>query len=494
MDFHALVIDRDGIKTLYEKLQEFLDQNIKEIIAAKKTFTENDILRIIEAEEKTLASFHEAFGAQPGLTLAELSRLLRHEEEFHEISTDETDPLLRKISLIDANPKYAAALDRYYLNKASTLANKQLSPEQKLQECRLLMRIFRDENIISPDQLKQVRTAGNEAGRDIAEEIKKRNHHLQPNDYEELFARTAEFVTVLEEKKSKGLDEKMLPESENESAQEAEQNKQEATNTSSDKRPSFFQPETPVESTFNMIKGASRVLAAVALGLLGGGVYLQKGWDGIDVIHQMIRGDKFSLEQINDWQRTLIGLPSGLASMMLYGISAYDFPELISNVLPAAFRDSKTSVGTIMFDIVKNYFASASMESITKSVLSSDSLLHSVHALFSVGFLSDDDMKKIMPYFVRAGGYAVNFTPMLRKFFPQMADPDKPRTEELFNRFLNINTRIEDPTILDRVKIADNQCSLFSHANQRPSAVSEPASESSNWIRRSMNWAFPTNQ
>lgn len=194
---------------------------------------------------------------------------------------------------------------------------------------------------------------------------------------------------------------------------------------------------------------------AIACGVSSGAVYMQKGFDAVNIVSKYAGHD---LKDLDIWIKRLIGSSSGLASGLLYAASAADFPSLFFVTLPTYLYNHPKQICAALFLLVANYYASASMQSVSTGVVSRKD-----HIL---GMLAEGQMKEILPVAVRVGCGFVNIIAELKKYSPAPLNPEQPTVSEIVHHFEDPNHhRIQHDTAL-ACSIANNKLSFF----QKPTA------------------------
>ncbi len=203
-----------------------------------------------------------------------------------------------------------------------------------------------------------------------------------------------------------------------------------------------------------------RLAIALACLVSAGGIFMQKGWDAYSFVLKKITGNDG--EDYNIWLKRLIGLPAGMGSGSLYGVSAYEFFKLFFNDVPTYLWHHPIHFISLYFLLSVNYFASSSMQSIANNVLS--------HPNNILGALSESPIKEAVPYAARAGAFFVNSLSEFKRYQKNIADPNHPKVEELLKHFEDPNIHLINHTTAVEMSVALNKSSFFTKASDSPSA------------------------
>lgn len=146
---------------------------------------------------------------------------------------------------------------------------------------------------------------------------------------------------------------------------------------------------------------------------------------GIETLLKLIKGDN-PLKDLPNEQKIPFGILGGLASAMLYGISALDFRSLLVDA-SAHLYAHPTDIPKFLFELTANIFATSGMFNVGAGIPGDDnefniSMNPYSYWLFTLGSA--------------AGGLVVNFAPPLKAL---IEEPDKasPTVDEIIKYFHN---------------------------------------------------------
>jgi len=193
-----------------------------------------------------------------------------------------------------------------------------------------------------------------------------------------------------------------------------------------------------------------RISFALVFGTSAGSIFMQKGFDGINLLAN------HSLDDWNVWAKRAIGVSAGIGSGTLYGVSASEFPQLFFIDLPTYLYRHPEQTVSVGFLIAIHYFGGSAMQGVTNGVLNRpDNIL---------GELSQGTMKEILPYLVRAGATKVNIIGKLKEYKEDIADPFK----ELINHFKDPNLHRISPTTAAEISLARSKLSFYAKQAKPP--------------------------
>ena len=195
------------------------------------------------------------------------------------------------------------------------------------------------------------------------------------------------------------------------------------------------------------------VTFALIFGLSSGSIFMQKGYDGINILSKLISKTDLDASGMNIWSKIFMGLSSGIGSGTLYGVSASQFPKLFFVMLPTYLWHHPKHIATAALFVVANYFASSSMQNVTASVLARENNI--------IPFLSSGFIGQAMPYVVRAGGGFVNCLGELKTFAEPTANSDHPTYDEVVRHFNNPDNHRIEPGTADSCAVELNKLSFF---------------------------------
>jgi hypothetical protein len=206
---------------------------------------------------------------------------------------------------------------------------------------------------------------------------------------------------------------------------------------------------------------------AIAFGLSTGCIFLQKGYDAVNLISKLVSGNDLDQSDMHIWLKRAIGLPAGLGSGTLYAVSASEFPKLFFIALPTYLWNHPKHIVSALFLLTTNYFASSSMHSVASGVLNRENNI--------LGILPENPLKDILPYVVRTGSGFVNILSELKKYNEDIIDPNHPTLEELVHHFEDPNTHRIQPLTAADCSVALNRSSYFyDPSHPRPSDEENP--------------------
>lgn len=196
-----------------------------------------------------------------------------------------------------------------------------------------------------------------------------------------------------------------------------------------------------------------KLIFALVFGLSAGSIFMQKYFDAINILSKFISGQDLNESNMNLWLKRLIGVPSGIASGLLYGASAGDFPKLFFINLPSYVYSHPKEIFSTILLLVANFYASSSMQNVARGVVNREDNI--------LGLLSQGKMKEILPHLTHAGCGFVNILSELKKRSPSPAEPNHPTYEEIIHYFENPNDHpIEHETAL-ACSISNSKLSFF---------------------------------
>jgi hypothetical protein len=177
----------------------------------------------------------------------------------------------------------------------------------------------------------------------------------------------------------------------------------------------FMHEKTSAKQKLEYASTMMRLAFAAVIGVAAFPTFTQKGFDGINKLSQLT-ADK-DLSDMDDIYKIMIGVFPGLASAMLYAISAYDLPKLTVDILGDLWERCKTLSGIenhqekrklqmtlalratlFTYIIGANYSASGSMFIVAESVDNGAMPI----------FKFSDKLKSIHEVLNQIGGWLVN--------------------------------------------------------------------------------------
>jgi hypothetical protein len=154
----------------------------------------------------------------------------------------------------------------------------------------------------------------------------------------------------------------------------------------------------------------------------------QKGFDAVNLVSK--KAADHDLNGLNMSLKWLISSVPGLATAMLYGMSAKDSPKAFFNHFLRHLYHHPSAIPAGLLLFARNYFASTSNYTIASSILKREhNILGALNESQTVGLT--------LAYLSQAGAFVVNTMPSMRPYAPKPALPNRIRLQELIDHFQN---------------------------------------------------------
>jgi hypothetical protein len=225
-----------------------------------------------------------------------------------------------------------------------------------------------------------------------------------------------------------------------------------------EEKPDILKPETDSEAFNRRAFFLFEVVFACSIGLAALPTFTQKGFDGINLLVTLIKTDGMNF--LAWYLKALVGAMPGIATAMLYTISALDFPKLTMTIMQGLFDAMKNAEGihahlklvvpvmAFLYLAIANGFASSSMQNVAEGVFGKPDRIFD--------FISTENiLGKILIPLNRIGGGVTNAKASFSHAFGKAnaTDPKLADVIKLFNT-IHIDNRLEEKQQVALKKLA----------------------------------------